>query len=116
MKQAGWDANRSAMKANEKTMAVGGLAGWLLGRFKGRGRRQPRLELVERIALAPRQSLSLVEAEGRRFLVATSPEGAPAFYALDERTPARPEVARPVVGKQRGVTNRQIGPAARLSW
>jgi flagellar biogenesis protein FliO len=102
------------MKANEKTMAVGGLAGWLLGRLKGRGRRQPRLELVERIALAPRQSLSLVEAEGRRFLVATSPEGAPAFYALDERP--RPDGARQAVGSQRGATNRQTGLAARLSW
>ena len=106
------------MKANTKTtpvtMAVGGLAGWLLGRLKGRGRTQPRLELVERIALAPRQSLALVEAEGRRFLVATSPEGAPAFYALDERT--RPDGARQSVSRQRGVTNRQTGPAARLSW
>ena len=46
---------------------------------------RPRLELVERIALAPRQSLALVEAEGRRILVATSPEGGPAFYPLDER-------------------------------
>jgi flagellar biogenesis protein FliO len=103
------------MKTNENAMAVGGLAGWLLGRLKGRGRRQPRLELVERIALAPRQSLALVEAEGRRFLVATSPEGAPAFYALDERMP-RPDGARPYVSGQRGVTNRQTGPAARLSW
>lgn len=64
-----------------------GLAAWLLGRL-GRlgklGRKRPRLALLERIALAPRQSLALVEAEGRRFLVATSPEGAPAFYALDE--------------------------------
>jgi flagellar biogenesis protein FliO len=73
---------------------AGGLAGWLLGRLRsGGGRRQPRLELLERIALAPRQSLALVEAEGRRFLVATSPEGAPAFYALDER--ARPAATRP---------------------
>jgi flagellar biogenesis protein FliO len=103
------------MNGDEKA-AVGGLAGWLMGRLKGRGRRQPRLELVERIALAPRQSLALVEAEGRRFLVATSPEGAPAFYALDERTPPRLIGARPVVGRQRGATNRQIGPAARLSW
>jgi len=103
------------MKANEKTMAVGGLAGWLMGRLKGRGRRQPRLELVERIALAPRQSLALVEAEGRRFLVATSPEGAPAFYALDERT-MRPTGTRQAVSRKRGVTNRQTGPAARLSW
>jgi flagellar biogenesis protein FliO len=97
------------MKANEKTMQIGGVAGWLLGRLKGRGRRQPRLELVERIALAPRQSLALVEAEGRRVLVATSPEGAPAFYALDEH--ARNN-ARQTVSRQRGATP----PAARVSW
>lgn len=71
---------------NARMTPVGGLAGWLLGRIKTGGRgKQSRLELVERIALAPRQSLALVEAEGRRFLVATSPEGAPAFYALDEQ-------------------------------
>ena len=68
---------------------IGGVAGWLLGwlmaRLRARERTQPRLALVERIALAPRQSLALVEAEGRRILVATSAEGGPAFYALDER-------------------------------
>jgi flagellar biogenesis protein FliO len=72
-----------------------GLAAWLLKRVreKLRGERQlPRLALVERIALAPRQSLALVEAEGRRFLVATSQEGGPAFYALDH--PARPALNR----------------------
>ena len=91
------------MRATEERASVGGLAGWLLGRLRGGGRSAPRLELVERIALAPRQSLALVEAEGRRFLVATSPEGAPAFYPLDERLPiamngasARPVAARAV--------------------
>jgi flagellar biogenesis protein FliO len=62
---------------------VGGLAGWLLGRLRVVRRPTPRLAVLERITLAPRQSLALVEADGRRFLVATSPEGAPAFYALD---------------------------------
>lgn len=62
---------------------IGGLAGWLLGRLRRGTRRSSRLALLERITLAPRQSLALVEAEGRRLLVATSPEGAPAFYALD---------------------------------
>jgi hypothetical protein len=71
------------MKGNAKATAIGGLTGWLLERLGGVHRQQPRLELVERIALAPRQSLALVEAEGRRFLVATSAEGAPAFYPLD---------------------------------
>ena len=95
------------MKQGEdaRTARMGGLAGWLLSRLRAGGRRRPRLELVERIALAPRQSLALVEAEGRRFLVATSPEGAPAFYALDERT-------RPAVNRQPDAAR----PAARVSW
>ena len=103
------------MKASEKTrpeggQQVGGLAGWLLGRLRGGGRKQPGLELLERIALAPRQSLALVEAEGRRFLVATSPEGAPTFYALDERSNlARP---RPFADRQTAPAR----PAVRVSW
>ncbi|MFP5276123.1 MAG: flagellar biosynthetic protein FliO [Acidobacteriota bacterium] len=72
---------------------LGGLAGWVRERWRSRRRggerNGPRLRLVERIALAPRQSLALVEAEGRRFLVATSAEGGPAFYALDGAPPAR---------------------------
>jgi len=64
---------------------VPGLAGWLLGRLRRGSGPGPRLVLRERITLAPRQTLALVEAEGRRFLIATSPEGAPAFYALDDR-------------------------------
>jgi Flagellar biosynthesis protein, FliO len=74
----------------------GGLAVWLLNRLRerlhGRDREQPRLALLERITLAQRHSLALVEAEGRRFLVATSQEGGPAFYALDRE--ARPALRR----------------------
>ena len=79
---------------------IGGIAGWLLERLRerlgGSERAQPRLTLVERIALAPRQSLALVEAEGRRILVANSAEGGPAFYALDKgaRTAPRHEAGR----------------------
>jgi hypothetical protein len=54
----------------------------LIGRWRGAKRIEPRLRLVERIALGPRQSLALVETEGQRMLVATSAEGGPAFYAL----------------------------------
>lgn len=73
-----------------------GLAGWLLAfareciarlgrqaRRNGAQHAQPRLALIERIPLAPRQSLALVEAEGRRLLVATSADSGPVFYALD---------------------------------
>jgi len=84
----------------------GGLAGWLLGRMRGAKRARPRLELVERIALAPRQSLALVEAEGRRILVATSAEGGPAFYALDE--------GRRFAG--RGAARAPAHSSSRVSW
>lgn len=62
-----------------------GAAAWLMARLKGSSRTRARLELLERIALGPRQSLSLIEAEGRKFLVATSAEGAPVFYPLEDR-------------------------------
>jgi hypothetical protein len=76
--------------------AVGGLAGWLVAKLRSRPQPVSRLALVERIALAPRQSLALVEAEGRRILVATSAEGGPAFYALDDsgRAASRSPVQR----------------------
>ena len=67
----------------EKRMALGGLTGWLFKRLRGAPRGSARLVVLERITLAPRQSLALIEAEGRRMLVATSPDGAPALYALD---------------------------------
>lgn len=61
----------------------GGWAGWLLRRWRGSKCQPPRLKLVERVALAPRQSVCLMEADGRRVLLATSVDGAPAFFALD---------------------------------
>jgi flagellar biogenesis protein FliO len=102
------------MKVSDKKAALGGWAGWLLDRLRSRGRRRPRLELVERIALAPRQSLSLVEAEGRRFLVVTSAEGSPAFYALDER-PIRTRSNNNVV-RIDGPARQAARLAARVSW
>ena len=63
---------------------LGGLAGWLLSRWQGRTVPKPRLTLIERISLGSRQFLALVEAEDRRILVATSGEGSPVFYPIDE--------------------------------
>ena len=80
--------------------AVGGIAGWLLARWRGVRRREPRLALLERIALAPRQSLALVEADGKRFLVATSAEGGPAFYPLDRQAPRDTRSRRPQVAQR----------------
>ena len=59
------------------------LAAWLLERFRPQARRTSHLRLLERLSLAPRQSVALIEADGRRFLVASGPEGSPALYPLD---------------------------------
>jgi flagellar biogenesis protein FliO len=119
---------------------AGGLAGWLLDKLRRGTRPQPRLALLERIALAPRQSLALVEADGRRLLVATSPEGAPVFYALDspvrhasgapseeqpnQEQPSQEhqvEAPRPAIRKARRSTQRAAGRTAgarrvRAAW
>jgi hypothetical protein len=84
-----------------------GLAGWLLSRMRHSTQPEPRLALLERIALAPKQSLALVEAEGRRFLLATSAEGAAVFYALDEHVHPG--------NRGRLVRGRAVS-AARVSW
>jgi len=94
-----------------RKIQVGGLTGWLIERLRGVSHRQPaRLELVERITLAPRQSLALIEAEGRRLLVATSPEGAPAFYSLDGNLLSSPAPQR---SRSR---SRRTPHAGRVSW
>jgi hypothetical protein len=80
-------------KAQPEAAKLGGLAGWLWTRLGRTTRPRPSLALLERITLAPRQSLALIEAEGRRFLVATSAEGSPSFYALDGGTTPRGRTA-----------------------
>jgi hypothetical protein len=87
---------------------VGGLAGWLFQRLGKVRRREPRLQLLERISLAPHQSLALIEADGRRLLVATSAVGGPAFYALDGRAAG---TARGLAGEN----SRRVS-AVRVSW
>ena len=73
----------------KKAPTVGGVAGWLWTRLRGNAKPRPSLALLERITLAPRQSLALIEAEGRKFLVATSADGSPAFYPLEDRRSRR---------------------------
>ena len=83
---------------------IGGLAGWLLARLRGEpAAAQPRLALLERIALAPRQSLALVEAEGRRILVATSAEGGAGILSAG-RTGASERRGRSAPHEPRGVS------------
>lgn len=87
-----------ARLAVRRVMAAG-WTGRLVGWLRREHRPRPRLELLEKIVLAPKQSLALVEADGRRFLVASSAEGTPAFYPLS---------AQPV--------SRRVARLARVSW
>ena len=63
-----------------------GVGAWVLDRIRHRALKQPRLSLVERINIAPRQTVALIEADGQRLLVATSPDGSPSFYPLIKAT------------------------------
>lgn len=60
-----------------------GLAGWLFNKLRSGSSHSPELRVLDRVPLAPRQSLVLVETCGRRLLVATSAESAPAFFPLE---------------------------------
>jgi hypothetical protein len=108
--QVGNGSRESQTRENEAeagaARAIGGWTRWLVDRLRSGPSRPPRLALIERIALAPRQSLSLVEADGRHFLVATSAEGGPAFFSLDP-DPARLRIAR---------RRQPSGGASRVSW
>jgi hypothetical protein len=51
--------------------------------------RPRRLELIDRISLGPRHSVSLIVAEGVRVLVATSPDGPAAMLPIGPIRPTR---------------------------
>jgi flagellar biogenesis protein FliO len=106
-------SNVSEAKGRAVRMAdeLGGIAGWLMKMLRGKKAAAARLALVERITLAPRQSLALIEAEGRRILVATSQEGAPAFFSLND-SKSRDE--RPRAGAHNAP--RATVRSARVSW
>ncbi len=68
-------------------MDARGLLGWILARWRARLRAEARLAVLERVTLAPRQSLALIEVEGHKLLVATAPDAAPTFYPLSMPNP-----------------------------
>lgn len=65
-----------------------GVVKWFLERLRHTAHAAPKLIVVERVSLAPRQLLALVETDGQRLLVATSPEGSARFCRLNSRNPA----------------------------
>lgn len=86
-----WTAPFGRLDAGARKEPVGklpesGFAGWLKRYWHRTQLRPARLKLVERIALSPKHSLALVEADGVRLLVATSADGAPAFFRLSRAT------------------------------
>lgn len=104
-------------RSGEALERVGGIAGWLTVKFRGGQKTEPRLALVERIALAPRQSLALIVAEGRKILVATSAEGGPAFYPLDQGIGWSVGGQRNLAGSKRGTPKwRSKFASQRVSW
>ncbi|HTH43250.1 MAG TPA: flagellar biosynthetic protein FliO [Terracidiphilus sp.] len=86
-------------KVGRTLRECGGVVAWLLYRLqtgaKAREERKSQLTLLDRISLAPRQSLALVEAEGRRFLIGTSPDSGPVFYALQPSSATLAQLAKP---------------------
>src|SRR5579863_9759329 len=95
--------------------------GWLVKHLK-RGLAKPeqhrsRLALLDRISLAPRQSLVLVDAEGSRILVATSPDGGSAFFALDGEADRSGHVqVRSSNQSNSSAKSRKNQPSSRVSW
>jgi hypothetical protein len=116
------DIDRQKIKRNLQEHCA--LAAWLISRLQkgaqAREQRKSRLALVDRISLAPRQSLALVEAEGRRFLIGTSQDGGPVFYALDESPgPASSMASSARPAKTRATRNAagsSANASARVSW
>ena len=87
-------AEMSESQERRGRVQVGGWAGRILARMRREARHDPRLVVCERVALAPRQHVALVEADGRRFLIATGADGAPAFYPLEQPAKYRPAASR----------------------
>jgi flagellar biogenesis protein FliO len=85
---------------------LGGLAGWLMKRLRAGKDAHPRLELVERITIAPRQTVALIEAEGRRLLVACTADGGPTIYPLESGADSR----------TRGLVTKGAQRKSRVSW
>lgn len=60
--------------------------------WQGRGPRAVQLQLVSRMALGPKQSLALVEADGMRILIATASNSAATMLLLPKAEQAGAEM------------------------
>ena len=83
--EADWSYLRANLDHPAHRMASrlgSGLAAWLSRHLHASSAPPPQLSILARIALGPRQSLALVEAEGVHVLVGTSADGPPSFFSL----------------------------------
>jgi hypothetical protein len=80
------------MESKSTNKRSDGLAKWIFGLLHRAPLQQPRLVVLERIILAPKQTLALVQVDGSQVLVATSLDGTPAFCPMHHHDPI------PVVG------------------
>jgi flagellar biogenesis protein FliO len=73
------ESRNSALEGNP---LGGGFVPWLLAKLQRTKANPARIEVLERIALTQRNSLTLVEVETQKFLIATSVEGNLAMHPL----------------------------------
>jgi len=89
------------------------------GFFRGKDR-NGRLILLQRIALGPRNALSLIEAQGVQLLVATSGDGAPTVFLLPSSgTRVSLATGQSNVGQALrvpSIAHRSHSLGARISW
>jgi len=71
-----------------QTLAKKGLAVWLIGKLRPQVDSMPRVRILERIRVTPRQVLILVEVEGERLLMGASDGSTPAFHLVKKRATA----------------------------
>lgn len=61
-----------------------------------------RLLVLEKVSLAPRQTIALIEVDGQKLLVASTQEGSPSFCLLNSsarRSELRPWYEIPIEGR-----------------
>jgi len=92
---------------------LGGTIAWLAHRWARSEGHPPRLAVIERLALSPKQVLLLVEADGMRLLISTSAEAPSTIFPL-HGMPAPVQAGRPILRPGSRVTRPQA--EGRISW
>ncbi len=99
--------------AREPRATEQGLAAWLLQTFRQRRGRssERRMEVLETLVLGPKRHLTLVECDGRTFLVGGGSESVAAILQI-EQTPVATDLAQPVAGADLALDVRRPGRRA----